>query len=122
MNDNMFRPFYSSTAIIRSSKVTLRGVSFEIRHTLVACEDKLLTRRIFGQKRKGAEKLHEELHSVHSSRNQLLEGRKLEERNILHRKRKVLTEVLIVNPQEQRKTSICSGLFIDVADTSSGVF
>ena len=26
VNDNMFRPFYSSAAIIRSSKVTLRGI------------------------------------------------------------------------------------------------
>jgi hypothetical protein len=66
--------------------------------------------------------LHEELHSVHSSCNQLLVGRKLEGRYILHVKRKVLSELLIVNPQEQRKTSIFSGLFIDVADTSSGVF
>ena len=77
---------------------------------------------MFGQKRKGAEKLHDELHSVHSSCNQLLVGRKLEGRYILHVKRKVLSELLIVNPQEQRKTSIFSGLFIDVADTSSGVF
>ena len=77
---------------------------------------------MFGQKRKGAEKLHDELHSVHSSCNQLLVGRKLEGRYILHVRRKVLSELLIVNPQEQRKTSIFSGLFIDVADTSSGVF
>jgi hypothetical protein len=54
----------------------------------------------------GAEKIHEELHSVHSSCNQLLVGRKLEGRNMLHGKRKVLTEVLIVNSQEQRKTSV----------------
>ena len=66
--------------------------------------------------------MHEELHSVHSSFNQLLVGRKLEGRNTMHGKRKVLAELLIVNRQEQRKTSIFSGLFIDVADTSSGVF
>jgi len=88
----------------------------------VACEDKLLGRRIFGQKRKGAEKLREELHNVHSSCNQVLVGRKLEGRNILHGKRKVLAELLVVNRQEQRKTNIFIGLFIDVADTSSGVF
>jgi len=87
----------------------------------VACEDKLLRQRIFGQKRKGAEKLQEELHSMHSSCNQVLVGRKLEGQNILHGKRKVLAELLIVNRQEQRKASIFSGLFID-ADTSSGVF
>jgi len=26
VNDNMFRPFYSNAAIIRSSKVTLKGI------------------------------------------------------------------------------------------------
>ena len=88
----------------------------------MACEDRLLRRRIFEQKTKGAENLQEELHSVHSSYNQLLVGRKLEGRNILHWKRKVLTEVLIVNPQEQRNTSIFSGLFIDIVDTSSGMY
>jgi hypothetical protein len=88
----------------------------------VTCEEKLLRRRIFGQKRNGAGKLHEELNGVHSLCNQLLVGRKLEGRNVLHGKRKVLTEVLIVTPQEQRKTSIYSGLFNGVAYTISGMF
>ena len=37
VNDNMFRPFYSSTAIIRSSKVILRGVYKVIECLLLYC-------------------------------------------------------------------------------------
>ena len=32
VNNNMFRPFYSSAAIIRSSKVTSRGI-----HKVIEC-------------------------------------------------------------------------------------